>query len=72
MKKSESIYISPKQIVSENILLTIDQLTKVLAISRTTLDKYRKQQSFPKPVGQTGRPRWITEEIIKWLKTERI
>ena len=72
MNKSEILSLSPKQIVSKNILLNIEQLTKVLAISRTTLDKYRKQKSFPKPVGQSGRPRWITEEIIKWIKTERI
>lgn len=51
--------------MSENILLNINQLTKVLDISRTTLDKYRKQDSFPKPIGQTKRPKWITEEIMK-------
>lgn len=71
IKNSETLKESPAQIVSENILLTIDQLTKVLAISRTTLDKYRKKQSFPKPVGEDGRPKWITEEIMKWIKTKR-
>lgn len=72
MKKNEFLYITPKQIVSENILLNINQLTKVLDISRTTLDKYRKQDSFPKPIGQTKRQKWITEEIMKWMKTSRV
>ena len=70
MKKNEPMTLSsPKQIVSENILLNINQLTRVLNISRTTLEKYRKQEGFPKPIGQSNRPKWITEEILKWLKT---
>ncbi|WP_295365356.1 hypothetical protein [uncultured Succinivibrio sp.] len=73
MKSNELTQLSPNQIISENIILSINQLTKVLNVSRTTLEKYRKQEGFPKPVGgQSNRPKWITEEIVKWIKTSRV
>lgn len=70
MKKSRvTLTNSAPQIISENFVLNINQVTKVLGISRTTLDKYRKEDSFPKPLKRSARPKWITEEIIKWAKT---
>lgn len=72
MKDFTNVSQNPMQIIEANIVLNTHQLMQIFNVSRGTLDKFRKQKNFPKPIEMGGnRPMWITEEIVKWIKTRK-
>jgi predicted DNA-binding transcriptional regulator AlpA len=48
--------------------LTLKQISNEFSISRTSLWRYRKYKSFPKPLPGCGNDRvWLTQDVKDWL-----
>ena len=52
-------------------LLTLEELRTRLAVSRTTCWRVRSQPDFPRPVRIRGAVRFVTEDVEKWLVSNR-
>lgn len=51
------------------MILTPDDLSAMLKLPRrTVLESITKQPGFPESVTGNRKPRWLGEEIQKWLK----
>lgn len=70
--KTDKISTPAKEIVKDHLLLKTVEVLKVLNISRGTFEKLQKGDSFPKAITRVGgRPMWLTEEILNWVKMGR-
>lgn len=54
-------------------MLTLEDVSKRLQISRMTIWRHRKAGKFPKPVDVgDGYPRFIEDEITAWCEARRM
>jgi excisionase family DNA binding protein len=52
-------------------LYTLDELSKILQIGRSTLYRLKDTGQMPPPVRIGGQLRWRRETIEKWLETQQ-
>ncbi len=52
-------------------LLTRRELAALLRISTRTLDTWRAAGAILDPVPGPGKPRWIAEEVQRWIEVGR-
>lgn len=70
--KTDKISTPAKEIVKDHLLLKTVEVLKVLNISRGTFEKLQKEDNFLKAITRVGgRPMWLTEEILNWVKMGR-
>lgn len=46
------------------------EVCEYLRLSPRTLDRIRKAGGFPRPLDIPGWPRWLAEDVKKWLKSK--
>ncbi|WP_075202578.1 AlpA family phage regulatory protein [Vibrio mexicanus] len=52
--------------------LTINDIVDTFCISRTTLWRLRRSDTFPRPAMISARsPRWSKEDILKWVEAHK-
>ena len=50
------------------VLLTIDDVLKIVSISRVTLYVWMRENGFPKPIKVSGQSvRWYQHEVMEWV-----
>lgn len=55
-------------------MMTIDQISKLLGVSRQTLRTWGYEGKFPRPLeldGTVGPKRYARADIVQWLETKR-
>lgn len=58
------------QVQNENTLLNRKQVVAATGLSRATIDRMRKADSFPKPLQiSTRRVAWTSRSIREWLES---
>lgn len=59
--------------MSDDLVLTCDEVAARLKVSRRTLDNMRKRDDFPRPLKLgTGRPRYLADEINAWTRAQAV
>jgi predicted DNA-binding transcriptional regulator AlpA len=51
--------------------LTIKDLCRLFAVTRSTLYAMRQQRDFPAAFLFAGRPRWRQSEVLAWIDRQR-
>ena len=55
----------------KHFLLTIQEVSQYLNVSKTTIRRAIKLQGFPKGIKILACKRWSTQEILQWIAEER-